>query len=617
MTYNFTRTGPDIEAIHDTVDDPSTNQAFTNAIGEIVTPKYTDIVYKSSGGNSAIDNMISGTPVISGVGDICSTGGTVWECLSSPPSSLSDFSPRNIIHSEDFMDGSSNHTAKLLEFYNYCIDNGYDGWLMPRDYVIDLGQLSFDNGHTDKEFPNIKTSGHSVTKFTASADIDSFFISITNGTAISGVGKFWRGGSHGGVSFRPFGAVTSLPNNHGIVLSGVESTTFGFFDGEGIGGDTIHISRNLFGGNNPDPYHVALCNFDGARGVRNGGMAFNNDNYVGLNGCEIGYIRAIENSNGGFFGQGSGNTVKVMSVGSCAGWALGDQPDVTGGASSRFTLGAAEFDDVEFGIDTSIASNSDYGKHRFVHRYNFGPLNPSGGYWPRKALKIGNPSRTVVDLKFNTIDRIEAGGTKSDLGEFADFSNAASFLGGVQLQRQILDNASFGFENSDLFTNFNSGSEVKYVLPFSIVIDTFKLNTTYVKVRNSGAVTVKNGGFTSANNFVGYDSPIEGAFSKLYDSTKFEYKAAATTIHRIKANLPMSLNAGNRVRMAIFRNGSLISSDFDYCIATGPQTYTIEGDFLLNAGDTISINADQNSGADVTVGGTSSNNDPYLTVINL
>lgn len=92
MNYGFTRTGPEIEAIHNTVTDPSTNQAFINAIGEIVTPKYTDIVYKASGGNSAIDNMIDGIPISSASGDVCLTNGTLWKRVSvSNPSVISDF----------------------------------------------------------------------------------------------------------------------------------------------------------------------------------------------------------------------------------------------------------------------------------------------------------------------------------------------------------------------------------------------------------------------------------------------------------------------------------------------------------------------------------------------
>jgi hypothetical protein len=41
MSYDFTRTGPEIQAIHDTVADPSSNQAFTDSISSEVIPKYT------------------------------------------------------------------------------------------------------------------------------------------------------------------------------------------------------------------------------------------------------------------------------------------------------------------------------------------------------------------------------------------------------------------------------------------------------------------------------------------------------------------------------------------------------------------------------------------------
>lgn len=40
MAYTFTRPGAQIEEIHNTVSDPSTNQAFTDAIGKEVIPKY-------------------------------------------------------------------------------------------------------------------------------------------------------------------------------------------------------------------------------------------------------------------------------------------------------------------------------------------------------------------------------------------------------------------------------------------------------------------------------------------------------------------------------------------------------------------------------------------------
>lgn len=102
MTYAFTRTGPEIEAIHNTVTDPSTSQAFTDSIGEQVIPKYTDIVYKASGGNSAVDNMIAGFGIISNIGDICSTGGSKWERISNLNSNIDDFKLLNKLYIEDF-----------------------------------------------------------------------------------------------------------------------------------------------------------------------------------------------------------------------------------------------------------------------------------------------------------------------------------------------------------------------------------------------------------------------------------------------------------------------------------------------------------------------------------
>lgn len=83
MTYSFTRTGPEIEDIHGTVSDPSTNQAFTDAIGEVVIPKYTDIVYKASGGNSAVENMVAGIPLSAVEGDVVSTGLGSWKITAS------------------------------------------------------------------------------------------------------------------------------------------------------------------------------------------------------------------------------------------------------------------------------------------------------------------------------------------------------------------------------------------------------------------------------------------------------------------------------------------------------------------------------------------------------
>lgn len=64
---------------------------------------YTDIVYKASGGNSAVENMIAGNPIGSNVGQLVSTGHGLWLRVSkSTPSTISDFEPQDSVYLADF-----------------------------------------------------------------------------------------------------------------------------------------------------------------------------------------------------------------------------------------------------------------------------------------------------------------------------------------------------------------------------------------------------------------------------------------------------------------------------------------------------------------------------------
>ena len=513
-------------------------------------------------------------------------------------------------------DGVTDDTAAIQAFFDRCILTGQSGYITAGTYMIQLGQLAFDNGFTDTIWPIIKTDGYFSTEFKAISNIDAPFISITNGTATGPVDRVWRGGEIGGIRFIPAsGSTVGLTNMHGLLLQGIVNCKFGYMRADDLGGSTIHIKRALFGGSNPDPYNVSGCSFEGVEGNRNQGAAFYNDNFVGLSGCTIGYLRAIENANGAFFGMGAANRIDIISSGSCAGWAVGDQSVVTGGASTRFSLGLAEFDDMQYGIDTSICANSDFGIVRFVHRYNFGPYNPSGGYWPRIALKVGNPARPVTGLRFYVIDRIEASaGTKSDMGVFADFTNAGGNLSDTHIDRQILDNAGFGFDNADLFANFNNNSAVRYRNIRTPIIDTIEYQGGYVRARNSGAVAIPNGGFTSGSNWVAYDTQVEGN-TTLFDNATYEYTVPGNGVYRISAALNLALSAGNRVRMAIYRNGAALTFRREsYAVTANTECHTVEGTIYLVAGDTIKINADQNSGAPVSASGPGSANDNYLII---
>ncbi|AUS00794.1 coil containing protein [Vibrio phage 1.278.O._10N.286.54.E8] len=68
--------------------------ALINALTSYSLSNYTDIVYKASGGNSSVENMIAGVPIAADIDNICKTGGTTFKRVSkSNPSNLSDFIP--------------------------------------------------------------------------------------------------------------------------------------------------------------------------------------------------------------------------------------------------------------------------------------------------------------------------------------------------------------------------------------------------------------------------------------------------------------------------------------------------------------------------------------------
>lgn len=91
--YTTTATTPDADG----------NLFVGRYISQASIANYTDIVYKASGGNSAVENMILGIPLSSVVGQILSTGGTAWERVSvSAPSVISDFTPLSPVVTDDF-----------------------------------------------------------------------------------------------------------------------------------------------------------------------------------------------------------------------------------------------------------------------------------------------------------------------------------------------------------------------------------------------------------------------------------------------------------------------------------------------------------------------------------
>lgn len=84
--------------------------------------QYATLSYSPSDSSSAIDNMVAGTPLAAAVGDVVSTGRTVWvRTALSNPSVLSDFQAQTPINVRDFGavgNGVANDTAAIQSAVN-------------------------------------------------------------------------------------------------------------------------------------------------------------------------------------------------------------------------------------------------------------------------------------------------------------------------------------------------------------------------------------------------------------------------------------------------------------------------------------------------------------------
>lgn len=344
----------------------------------------------------------------------------------------------------------------LKAFFDHCILTGARGYIPAGGYLITKGVLAFDTAYVDKAWPHIRTDGADLVEFRATASTNSPFMSITNGTASSGTFEGWLGGSLGGITFRDTSGA-SAASAHGLVLRGMLGTHFGYMRGESLRASLVYIDAKLFGGTNPDPYNVVLCDFDGIDANNCEGFALNNDNYVGFNVNRIAFLRATNcpNSNGGIW-RGCGDSIAVSSIigGANKGWCIDDRTTNTGGSSSRIWIGSTEFDNCEFGIRLNTTTQFEGHGFRVIHRFQTSP-NASANYYPRKVVDLcSGSSPSVGRINMSIRQRVEAGGVLADLGTFVDANNQA--LEDVVIDQNVADEGALGVGDSNLYANINN-----------------------------------------------------------------------------------------------------------------------------------------------------------------
>lgn len=358
--------------------------------------------------------------------------------------------------------GSKNSTAAIQSFIDSCIADGCDGYIPAGTYKITPGQLVFTCGATATAFPTIYTDGPYKTTLIAdpSSSADAPFIQVRSSVAH----KFWMGGGLGGLGFSDT-INASYQYRHGISVGGWWAPSFGHLYGKNLNGAVLHVPTKgdavAGGAYNPDPWSVAILKAPAVE-ANYCSRAILNENGVGFTSYEIGIIRAVRCRDGVFCGLGTSGTISAVSAGDCYGWVLEDNSHMSG-SLNKLVVNNAEIDNCQYGIRVGNCVGVSGTNIRFVHRRNFGP-NTNAGYWPRIAVSLaetlsGN-APSVRDLKLEICHRIEAGGTKADLGVFAT-GNANGNIWNVTIEKRLIDNTTegingTGIQRSQLYQGFIS-----------------------------------------------------------------------------------------------------------------------------------------------------------------
>lgn len=499
-------------------------------------------------------------------------------------------------------DGVTNDTTAMQAFFTACM-TGKKGYLGAGTYSVDEGILTLQpltNVHTAG--PSIETAGYYKTIFKPRGTTNAPIITIQNLTQSSPAGRFLKGGYLGGIGFDGTAQPGGWTASHALSIRGCDGWTFDYLNGDSLRGSLLYIPQNLYAGNNPDPYHVAFCLFNGLQSNFGNGWVIENNNFVGFTSNEIFNIACYGSSTG--FGAvktcGAGNIYKKVSVGTCYGYAIDIYDGSAGGRSSREEFQILELDDPQYGIRIINQDQGRITQCRIVHRYH-----AADSYWPKVALNISNASNVQVsNCLFDITHRIEAGGVKADLGKFLE-ANSSTGITGVTVNYRINDNAGFSLTNTDFLTGVNISSSATLTYRTSTPVDNSVVyDSRYVTgfaSKASGTVNILNSGFGTAPNNLAMASSIYNPRGD-YNTGTSTYTVPVTGAYKVSGTIHVNgLTAGTKVRLGIYNGTSVLIQQETNTVGTGRNSCSFTGVLSLTRGDALTLNADQNSGAGSTL----------------
>jgi hypothetical protein len=335
---------------------------------------------------------------------------------------------------------------------------------------------------------------------------------------------------------------------------------------------------------------------------------------AGLNFCTFKALRAINCELGCLYGLGAANHFNFLSVGSCAGWAIYDGDESTGGTIDRSFVTDCELDDVQYGIRLNQALNTTFERVRFIHRYNFSSLNPSQGYWPRTAIALGQGTRPLVlRTRINVIHRFEAGGTKADLGKFLDVTGFGLNLFDADVG-QLLDSNPLGVADADLVTGANANSGLRVWKAGVPIIDYRPKHVMFASGQSTAprpghpedppVFVVGNSGYGGTGSILKFAvERFDGAGD--FDPGTYGFTVPYSGLARVKVGLPLNLPIGTKRRLGVLlvQGSSTFVEAHRVMYQTVAANEHMELEQMINVspGDILYAIGDQGTAGSVTV----------------